>query len=99
MIVRGAVAATLFAAAALIAETAYPQTYPSRPVTIIVPSPPGGGTDTIARLIGDQLARQFGQPFVIENRAGAGLLTGPRPRPTPRRTVIRCWSALTATWP
>jgi tripartite-type tricarboxylate transporter receptor subunit TctC len=76
MIVRGAVAATLFAAATLIAETAYSQTYPSRPVTIIVPSPPGGGTDTIARLIGDQLARQLGQPFVIENRAGAGLLTG-----------------------
>ncbi len=52
------------------------QTYPNRPVTIIVPTTAGGGTDIIARIIGDQLARQLGHAFVIENRPGAGLLVG-----------------------
>jgi tripartite-type tricarboxylate transporter receptor subunit TctC len=52
------------------------QTYPNRPVTIIVPTTAGGGTDIIARIIGDQLSKQLGQAFVIENRPGAGLLVG-----------------------
>jgi tripartite-type tricarboxylate transporter receptor subunit TctC len=48
------------------------QTYPSRPVRIIVPYPPGGGTDIIARLIGQRLSERLGQQFVIENRLGVG---------------------------
>ncbi|HZN30998.1 MAG TPA: tripartite tricarboxylate transporter substrate binding protein [Xanthobacteraceae bacterium] len=52
------------------------QSYPSRSVTLIVPSAAGGGTDTIARLIGDQLSKQLGQGFVVENRTGAGMLVG-----------------------
>src|SRR5207244_11146089 len=52
------------------------QNDPSRPVTIIVPTTAGGGTDIVARIIGDQLAKQLGQAFVIENRPGAGLLVG-----------------------
>src|SRR6186997_314531 len=52
------------------------QTYPSRSVTLVVPSAAGGGTDTIARLIGDQLSKQLGQGFVVENRTGAGMLVG-----------------------
>jgi len=52
------------------------QTYPARAVTLIVPSAAGGGTDTIARLIGDQLAKQLGQSFVVENRTGGGMLVG-----------------------
>jgi tripartite-type tricarboxylate transporter receptor subunit TctC len=69
------------AAAAVVLGLAAPtalhgQTYPNRPVTIIVPTTAGGGTDIIARIIGDQLAKQLGQAFVIENRPGAGLLVG-----------------------
>ena len=52
------------------------QTYPARSVTLVVPSAAGGGTDTIARMIGDQLSKQLGQGFVVENRTGAGMLVG-----------------------
>jgi tripartite-type tricarboxylate transporter receptor subunit TctC len=46
--------------------------WPTRPVTFIVPYPPGGGTDVIARIVQDSLAKQLGQPIIIENRGGAG---------------------------
>jgi len=52
------------------------QDYPTRPVTIVVAQPPGGGTDIIARIIANQLSIQMGQPFVVENRAGAGTVVG-----------------------
>jgi tripartite-type tricarboxylate transporter receptor subunit TctC len=52
------------------------QDFPTRPVTIIVASTPGGGTDIISRIIADQLSKQLGQPFVVENRPGAGSVTG-----------------------
>lgn len=47
------------------------QTFPSRPVHIIVPFPPGGGTDTLIRLLGPRLSKQWGQPVIIENKPGA----------------------------
>ncbi len=50
--------------------------YPVKPVKIIVPNPPGGGVDIIARLVGGRLSEQLGQAFVIENRAGAGGTIG-----------------------
>ncbi|MBX9841418.1 MAG: tripartite tricarboxylate transporter substrate binding protein [Xanthobacteraceae bacterium] len=52
------------------------QNYPSRSVTIVVPSAPGGGTDTVARLIGDQLGKQLSESFVVDNRTGGGMNVG-----------------------
>jgi tripartite-type tricarboxylate transporter receptor subunit TctC len=52
------------------------QTYPARPITIIVPFAPGGTTDVVARIVGEHLSRRLGQQFVIENVAGAGGTTG-----------------------
>jgi tripartite-type tricarboxylate transporter receptor subunit TctC len=46
--------------------------WPTKPITLIVPYPPGGGTDVIARIVQEPLARQLGQAVVIENRGGAG---------------------------
>ena len=48
------------------------QTYPTRPVHLIVGWPPGGAADLVARVIGQPLSERLGQPFIIENRPGAG---------------------------
>src|SRR5215210_2683600 len=55
---------------------AWAQTYPSRPVHLIVPFPPGGGADITARLLGQWLSDRLGQPFIIDNRPGAGTNIG-----------------------
>ena len=62
--------------AAALAAPAFAKDFPSRNITIIVPQPPGGGTDIISRVIGQQLSQQLGVPVVIENRAGAGTVVG-----------------------
>jgi tripartite-type tricarboxylate transporter receptor subunit TctC len=73
---RAAVAAVAVIIGVTRPDALHAQSYPARSVTLIVPSTAGGGTDTIARLIGDQLSKQLGQGFVVENRTGAGMLVG-----------------------
>ena len=48
------------------------QTFPSRPITLVVPYPPGGSTDTVARIMAEKMRATLGQPVIIENVAGAG---------------------------
>src|SRR5438128_3118496 len=60
----------------LAAIPALAQDWPAKPVRFIVPYPPGGGTDVIARIVQPRLAEALGQPIVIENRGGAGGAVG-----------------------
>ncbi len=55
---------------------AFAQPYPTRPVTLVVPFPPGGGTDTGGRIIAEQLSRRWGQAVIVENRGGAAGQVG-----------------------
>ena len=64
------------AALALCATVAFAQGYPNKPVKVIVPFTPGSATDILARAIGQKLSEQWGQPVIVENRAGAGGTIG-----------------------
>lgn len=63
-------------AAAVVSPWAVGQGFPSKPLRMIVPFPAGGGTDAMARALGDALSRDLGQPVIVDNRSGAGTVIG-----------------------
>ena len=68
----------LLAGAAVTALTASAQDYPNRPITLVVPFPPGGRTTIVARIVADKMSEALGQSIVIDNRGGAGGTVGSR---------------------
>ena len=66
------VVASLALAAAIIASPVHAQNWPTKPVTVIVPFAAGGNTDVAARIFTDRLSQRLGQPFIVENKSGAG---------------------------
>jgi len=73
---RARLLAAALAVVAIASMSAHAQPYPNRPIRVIVPQPPGGGFDLVARVIAEPLAKVMGNPVVVENRPGAGMLLG-----------------------
>ncbi|WP_066741110.1 tripartite tricarboxylate transporter substrate binding protein [Cupriavidus sp. D384] len=71
-IAHAAVACSLAAGASL----AFADTFPSKPIQLVIPFPPGGATDVIGRLVGKKLGDKLGQTVVVDNRPGAGTIVG-----------------------
>jgi tripartite-type tricarboxylate transporter receptor subunit TctC len=67
---------TLLCLAALLPLAAHAQTFPTHPVRMMVPFPPGGATDIVGRLVGAKMQEVWGQPVVVENKPGAGTVVG-----------------------
>ena len=87
MVVRGGVVAI---ALALAHGAANAQAYPVKPIRMITPYAPGGGSDTLARILGQKLLEAWGQPVVVDNRPGGGGIIGAETvaRAAPRRLHV-----------
>lgn len=97
---RKSVLAALVLAAASIQASA--QSYPNRPISLIVPFPPGGSTTIVARIIGDKMSETLGQTVVIDNRGGAGGTVGTRAAaksPPDGYTILLSYTATMAIGP
>jgi tripartite-type tricarboxylate transporter receptor subunit TctC len=75
MIVMGRRLALAFAMQCLAAR-AFAADYPARPIRLVVPYAPGGGADSVARIVAKRVSEQVGQPIVIDNKGGAGSILG-----------------------
>ena len=71
-------APALLAAVAMLATPASAQDYPNRPITLVVPFPPGGSTTIVARIVADKMSEALGQSIIVDNRGGAGGTIGSR---------------------
>ena len=76
MRIRSIVCKALAAAALLTSSLVWAQAYPSKPVKVIIPFPPGGTLDAVGRMLAQRMSEQTGQPFVVENRAGGNGTIG-----------------------
>ena len=74
--IAGLIRFTVCIAAMAFALGLHAETYPSRPIRLIVPFPPGGASDSVARVVVQKFSEGLGQPVVIENRPGVGGLLG-----------------------
>ena len=90
---RRASAALLLSALATMGpwQLAQAQGYPTRPIQLVVPFPPGGAVDIVGRLIGKKLGEHLGQSVVVENKAGAGTIVGAVCYTTAGRSLPTYW--------
>ena len=88
-------ALAISASLAIIPTVASAQAYPTRPIKIIVPAPPGGAIDTIARVVGDKIGASMGQPVIVDNRPVRPTTWAPTcsPNHPPTATPSASWAA------
>src|SRR5258705_3679452 len=87
-------AAAAAAVVRVVCTQAPAQDYPTRSITLIVPYPPGGGVDAMARVVAEKLSAAVGQQVVVDNRAAAPASLAPAPWSRVRPTGTRCFSAI-----